>query len=381
MTFILNPVRDTPPSPLGQFLIDMRLPHGRDSTRTARFSMFTYSQLAIESLAYAEPPEVWTSDDIEARLAPLYERIKLPAGRLELMTGIRERRFWPVDHPPSLASASAGQMALAKSQFGAEDIDLLVHCAVCRDRLEPATASAVHAQLGLGETCQLFDLSNACLGFINGLMMAGAMIESGQARRVMLVSGENGRPLIERTIRVLLEGHQTRQSVKPYFANLTIGAGAVAAVLCRAEEAPQAPRVIAGVTGSDTTANALCKGDSMGGELDMQTDSEALLAAGVGLAKSTWDRFQEHTGWSADTPDRVICHQVGRRHQRALFEALGLSLDKDFSTFEQWGNVGSVSLPLTLAKARESGALAHGSKAALLGIGSGLVCAMLALEC
>lgn len=343
--------------------------------------MFTYSQLAIESLAYAEPPEVWSSDDIEARLAPLYERLKLPAGRLELMTGIKERRFWPVDHRPSAASAEAGKKALAQSQFGPGDIDLLIHCAVCRDRLEPATASAVHHELGLGQHCQLFDLSNACLGFMNGLIVAGSLIETGQVRRVMLVSGENGRPLLERTLRVLLEGDHTRQSVKPYFANLTIGAGAVAAILCRAKEAPEAPRVLAGVTGSDSSANQLCQGDSAGGELDMQTDSEALLAAGVGLAQQTWARFEAHTGWSADTPDRVICHQVGRRHQRALFEALGLPLEKDFSTFEQWGNVGSVSLPLTLAKARETGALTCGDKAALLGIGSGLVCAMLALEC
>ncbi len=343
--------------------------------------MFTYSHLAIESLAYAEPPEVWSSDDIEARLAPLYERIKLPAGRLELMTGIRERRFWPVDFKPSAASAEAGQKALAQSQFAADDIDLLIHCAVCRDRLEPATASGVHHALGLGEHCQLFDLSNACLGFINGIMTAGALIESGMVRRVMLVSGENGRTLLERTLRVLLEGGHTRRSVKPYFANLTIGAGAVGAILCSAKEAPEAPRVIAGVTGSDSSANQLCQGDSTGGELDMQTDSEALLEAGVGLACRTWTRFQSHTNWGAQTPDRVICHQVGRRHQRALFEALGLPLEKDFSTFEQWGNVGSVSLPLTLAKAREAGALPRGSKAALLGIGSGLVCAMLALEC
>jgi len=343
--------------------------------------MFTHSQLAIETLAYAEPPEVWSSDEIEARLAPLYERLKLPAGRLELMTGIRERRFWPVNHPPSAASAEAGQKALAQSKFEADDIDVLIHCAVCRDRLEPATASAVHAMLGLSRQCQLFDLSNACLGFINGLLVASSLIQSGQARRVLLVSGENGRPLIERTIRLLLDGEHTRQSVKPYFANLTIGAGAVAAVVCAPVETPKSPRVIASAVGTDSSANELCQGDSAGGELDMQTDSEALLEAGVGLAKQTWADFSAHTGWDAQTPDRIICHQVGRRHQRALFEAIGLPLDKDFSTFEHWGNVGSVSLPLTLAKAREAGALPSGSKAALLGIGSGLVCAMLALEC
>lgn len=344
--------------------------------------MFTFSQLAIETLAWAEPPEAWTSDAIEARLAPLYERVKLPAGRLELMTGIRERRFWPADFPASAASAEAGRAALARSRFGPKDIDLLVHCAVCRDRLEPATASAVHAALGLGPACQLFDLSNACLGFVNGLLVAGALVESGQVRRALLVSGENGRPLVERTLRTLLDGEHTRQSVKPYFANLTIGAGAVAAVLCRADEAgADALRPRAAVVGADSSANRLCQGDTAEGGLDMQTDSEALLEAGVGLARATWDRFTAHTGWAVTTPDRVVTHQVGRRHQRALFEALGLPLEKDFSTYETWGNVGSVSLPLTLAQARASGALPPGSKAALLGIGSGLVCAMLAVDC
>jgi len=344
--------------------------------------MFTFSQLAIETLACAAPPEVWTSEDIEQRLAPLYARLKLPEGRLELMTGIRERRFWAADYPPSRASAEAGRAALAQSALRPGDVDVLIHCAVCRDRLEPATASAVHAELGLADHCQVFDLSNACLGFLNGMLVAGGMLECGHTRRVLLVSGENGRPLIERTIRTLLDGDFNRQGVKPYFANLTIGAGAVAAVLTRLDEASEgAVRVIGGVTGTDSTANDLCRGDSLGAELDMQTDSEALLQAGVGLASRTWKRFQQYTGWTADTPDRVICHQVGRRHQRALFEALGLPLEKDYSTFETWGNVGSVSLPLTLAKAREAGALPPGSQAVLLGIGSGLVCAMLALEC
>ena len=54
-----------------------------------------YQHVCIESLGYALPAEVMTSDDIERRLAPLYQRLKLPEGRLELMSGIRERRLWP----------------------------------------------------------------------------------------------------------------------------------------------------------------------------------------------------------------------------------------------------------------------------------------------
>lgn len=340
--------------------------------------VFSLEGISIESLAYAEPPEIVTSADIEAQLQPVYERLKLPEGRLELMTGIRERRFWPPGNLPSQAAAMAGQKALSQSRFCKDDMDLVMHCAVCRDRLEPATASNVHARLGLGEHCQSFDLSNACLGVLNGLLVASSMIRTGMARRVLVVSGENGRPLLERTIRTLLKGDFTRKTIKPYFANLTIGGGAVAAILCKSEEAGQGSIALGqGAVMSDSSANSLCRGDATGGELDMLTDSEALLAAGVSLARKTWAAFASHNGYTPATPERVICHQVGRRHQIALFEALDIELSKDYSTYENWGNVGSVSLPLTLARAIETNALKSGERAALLGIGSGLVCMML----
>ena len=60
-----------------------------------------FSNVVLESIAEAEPPEVITSVQLEERLRPVYERLKLPFGRLELMTGIRERRFWPLNHRPS----------------------------------------------------------------------------------------------------------------------------------------------------------------------------------------------------------------------------------------------------------------------------------------
>ena len=82
----------------------------------------------------------------------------------------------------------------------------------------------------------------------------------------------------------------------------------------------------------------------------------------------------------AETPDRVITHQVGKAHSRELFKALGLDLEKDYTTFETLGNVGSVSCPITLARAIEEGAFIAGQKTALLGIGSGLSSLMMAVE-
>ena len=70
-----------------------------------------FNNVAIESIAYGLPEEVWTSADLEAKMAIVYERLHLPKGRLELMTGIKERRFYPAGTPASVASAQAGEAA------------------------------------------------------------------------------------------------------------------------------------------------------------------------------------------------------------------------------------------------------------------------------
>jgi 3-oxoacyl-[acyl-carrier-protein] synthase-3 len=338
-----------------------------------------FDHVCIESLAVALPDEIWTSADIEERLRPLYERLKLPAGRLELMTGIRERRMWPAGTRPSDASAAAGRAVLEQSALRAEQVELFIHAAVSRDMLEPATASFAHRKIGLPGTAQIFDVSNACLGFLNSLTIAAGMIEAGHIRCAMIVAGENGRPLVEQTLRTLNERPLSRNAIKPYFANLTIGSGSVGAIVCHRSLVKTHPhRLLGGVARAATQHSELCQGDTYGAEsLAMQTDSEQLLLAGVALARDTWNDF---TGLLGAGFDRFICHQVGSVHRRKLYETLELELTKDFSTFETLGNTGSVALPATLAAAVQAGAVREGGRVGLLGIGSGLNCLMLALE-
>ena len=340
-----------------------------------------FTHTCIESLVTALPAETLTSAAIEARLAPLYQRLRLPEGRLELMTGIRERRLWPAGTRPSDASAAAGRAALARSGLRADQVELFIHAAVCRDMLEPATASFAHRKIGLPATAQIFDLSNACLGWLNALTVAAGLIESGQIRCALVCAGENGGPLVEQTLRTLLEAPLDRNGIKPYFANLTIGSGAVGAVVCHESMLPPGARphrLLGGVARAATAHSELCQGDTHGADaLAMQTDSEALLVAGIELARDTWGAFTADFGAGFD---RTICHQVGSTHRRKLYEALGLDLAKDFSTFETLGNTGSVALPATLAAAIEADAIKPGDRIALLGIGSGLNSLMLALD-
>lgn len=341
-----------------------------------------FHDVCLESIAVALPGEIWTSAEIEERLRPMYERLKLPAGRLELMTGIRERRHWPAGTRPSDASAAAGRAVLAKTSLRPEQLGVFIHGAVSRDMMEPASASFAHRKIGLPGTMQIFDVSNACLGFLNGVVTLAGLIESGQIQAGMVVSGENGRPLIEQTLHHLLSSSLSRNEIKPYFANLTIGSGAVGAILCHRSLVKGRPHRLLGGAGRAATQHSdLCQGDSHGADaLAMQTNSEELLIAGVELARETWRDFASLTGWTAGVVNRFVCHQVGSVHRRKLYETLGLDLAKDYSTFETLGNMGSASLPATLARAIENGEIRDGNKVALLGIGSGLNCLMLALE-
>ena len=160
--------------------------------------------------------------------------MKPPFGRLELMSGIRERRFWPKGTRPSDGAVLAGKKAISASSIPPEELDCLIFTSVSRDMMEPATASFVHRQLGLPERCLVFDISNACLGFLDGMIFLANMIELGQVKCGLLVAGETAENLLESTINNLIaDSTLTRRSIKYSFASLTIGSGAVALVMTR----------------------------------------------------------------------------------------------------------------------------------------------------
>lgn len=344
-----------------------------------------YEHVCVESLAYELPPHVVTSDDIEQQLAPVYQRLGLPFGRLELMTGIRERRFFDRDVKPSQVSSITARKALDSSGLKPDVMGLLVHGSVCRDQLEPATASGVHHALGLPKTAAILDVSNACLGLLNGTLVLANMIELGQVRAGIVVGTEDGRELVEGTIDSLLKNPQTtRQSIKLDFASLTIGSGSAAIVLCHRDLSRTGRRLLGGVCMTDTSHHGLCAGGveamASDGRLRMQTDSEALLHAGIELATITWDRFQAEVGWQTADVQKVFTHQVGKAHRKLLLDRLGLSPQIDFPTVEFLGNTGAVALPTAFALGVERGHVAVGDRVALLGIGSGLSSIMLGVE-
>jgi 3-oxoacyl-[acyl-carrier-protein] synthase III len=340
-----------------------------------------FKNIVIESFGYAISDDLMTSAMIEERLAPLYEKLKLPEGRLELMTGIESRRVWPLGTKPSDLSTMAAEKLFLKSKIPKSDVDIVIHASVCRDFLEPATASVVHANLGLSKKAMIFDLSNACLGVINAIVVAGNMIENGQIKTALIVSGENGGPLLESTIKELLTNPNIdRKTIKKYIANLTIGSAATALLITHRDLSPDSPSILGGAALTDSSANHLCRGDGNTHSLVMETDSEELLKYGVILARATWLDLLSELNWNNNTPDLVITHQVGTAHEKLSLESLELTHIKTYKTYPFLGNTGSSALPITMMMAAELGVVKKGDKIALLGIGSGLSSIMLGVQ-
>jgi len=336
-----------------------------------------FEDVGIAGVAHVEPPVEVSSEALEDRLAPAYERAGLVQGRLRMMSGVEARRFWETPVRPSAIATEAGAQVLNASGADPQTVGAVVFCGVCRDQLEPATANAVHAALRLSPEAMIFDLSNACLGVMNGMAVVGNLIQSGQIEAGLVVAGEDGRPLVDQTVaRLVADASLTRKRIKKDFASLTIGSGAAAVLLRR--RAPGDPRLVGEVHGAATEHHVLCVGGEAGqAELSMATDAEALLEAGLVLASQTWDRFASQFG---GTWDRIVTHQVGRTHHQRLLQTLDLDPETAATSFERFGNVGSVSVPLTWSLARDRGFLENTHRLALLGIGSGLNCMMMGIE-
>ncbi|NJD91210.1 MAG: 3-oxoacyl-ACP synthase III [Geobacter sp.] len=344
-----------------------------------------YSKVQITSLGYELAPVVVTSSELESRLEPLYKALRFPAGQLQALTGIRERRWWEPGYPLSRGAAAAGKKALDAAGVRPEDIGVLIYTGVCREQFEPATACRVAANLGIGGNAAIFDISNACLGVLNGILEVANRIELGQIRAGLVVSCESAREINDIMINRMLAEKNMGQFASSV-ATLTGGSGAVAVLLTDGSfGGNRGHRLLGGITKAAPEHNNLClwgvTPDGSGKYVQqMSTDAVSVMNFGVELGRKTWAAFLPEVGWQSSQVDRVVCHQVGSAHQSAILKTLGIPADKDFTTFEYLGNMGTVSLPLTLAIAAERDEVMPGEKVGLLGIGSGLNCLMLGVQ-
>lgn len=343
-----------------------------------------YHRVFIESVAYELPTNIVRTSAIEQQLKPALDRMNMPLGRLEFLIGLKERRFWDDGTKPSQPAVRAAKKALNKAGIKPEELSVVLNASVCRDCLEPSTATIVADKLGVGSHAQIFDVSNACLGFATAMNVLAGMIESGQAKNGLIVSCEAASEVVENSILKLLE-KPSEELLLSFLPTFTLGSAAVAMVMSAQDRTQTGLRFCGGSTLNDCRQSGLCHwGPDTGFPATVQhimkTDGKTLLEAGSHLALKTWLSFEEELGFRKSDFAVSFCHQVGIMHRNVVYSTLGLDINKDFITYDYLGNTGSAALPLTFAVGVEKEVFRPGMKAILLGIGSGLVCTMYALD-
>ena len=376
----------------------------------------SYKRVYLTAMGYELGPQIVTSGELEARLAPVYERLNLQPGQLEAWTGIVERRWWDDSARLSAGATAAARKALARAGLGPSDLGVVIYAGVCRENFEPATACAVADNLGVHGSASVYDVSNACLGVLNGMLDIANRIELGQIRAGLVVSCESAREINEIAIANLLGNERDGAGKQPdmaafaeALATFTGGSGAVAMLLTDGSFAGEPGHRLCGAVshiapehhrlcrwgieaisspGSSTSSSSNASTSSVTGANQyaqqyaqyMVTDSVAVLKYGVQLGQQTWQSFMQAMAWTPAEVDRVVCHQVGSGHQDAILKSLQIPNEKDYTTYRFLGNMGTAALPVTAAIADERGILKPGQRAGFLGIGSGLTCLMMGFE-
>ena len=400
-----------------------------------------YNRVHLESIGYELAPVVVSTAELEARLTPFLAAHGFPAPRLDLLTGISERRWWEPNDTLSRGATAAAKHALGKSNVHPKDIGTVIYAGVCREQYEPATACAVANNLDI-KPHTILDVSNACLGVLNGIVQVANQIELGQTKAGLVVSCESAREINDATIDKLnavapsISRQEAETLYRECLATLTGGSGAVAVVVTSSEVSrDRRRRLLGGNSMSAPEHNGLCSwglqsvqetalgrllrrgvpnavgavlGQKVANVMEwgiefglgtlghgakafddglkhvklpfMKTHAGEVLRNGVELARRNWQAFLERLGLAPQQIDKVICHQVGSANKEAVLKTLGIDRAKDFSTYEFLGNIGTVSLPLTAAVAEEREFLQPGDRVGWLGIGSWLNCMMLGVE-
>ncbi|MGN0860114.1 MAG: 3-oxoacyl-ACP synthase III [Stenotrophomonas sp.] len=331
-----------------------------------------FENVSIAGLAHVDAPHTLTSLEINERLKPTFERLRIRADMLGDIAGVHARRLWDPGTEASDAALLAARQVLEQTGIRADQLGMLLNTSVSRDYLEPSTASIVSGKLGVGETCITFDIANACLAFVNGMDMAARLIEVGDVQYALVVDAETSNLVYEKTIERLSRADVTAEEVKNELAALTTGSGAAAMLLCHRSLAPEAPRYRGAVTRSANQFSHLCLGN-----LDrMVTDTRSLLIEGIRLAEKTFKAASEIFGWKVEDLDQYVIHQVSNPHTKAFIKTLGIDPTKVMTIFGEFGNIGPASVPIVLSKLNQLGRLKKGDRIGLMGIGSGLNCSM-----
>ncbi|KLT72707.1 3-oxoacyl-ACP synthase [Neisseria arctica] len=272
-------------------------------------------------------------------------------------TGIKARHIAADNEKTSDLATEAAKRALLAAGVDAGEIDLIVLATATPDMQFPSTATIVQNKLGIAG-CAAFDVAAVCAGFMYALTTAQAYIQSGMAKKALVIGAEIFSRIVDWNDRSTC---------------VLFGDGAGAVVLGASEQ----PGIIGGKLQADGNYLPLLQvpGQIAGGKITgtpfVQMDGPGVFKFAVKTLAKVAEDVLEQTGTSAEEIDWIVPHQANKRIIEATAKHLGLSMDKVILTVEEHANTSAASIPLALDTGIRSGKIRRGQTLLLEGIGGG----------
>ena len=305
------------------------------------------------------PETVWTNDDLVAKGLDTTDEWVFAR------TGIKQRHIAADDEATSDLAVEASLQAMEAARVSVEEIDLIVLATSSPDMIQPSTAAIVQGKLG-AVNAAAFDVGAVCAGFVYALVTAiGMMRGFAHYKKVLVIGAE--------TYSRILDWNDRSTCV--FFGD---GAGAV--VLSETK----APGYLSHFIMNDGTGAEVIKFPAGGSRLPAseQTLSDGLHAFQMD-GRTVWNfaieampdavrKSCEYAGCDVGDIDLLISHQANINIIEKSMEALGLPMDKTYTTIRDTANTSGASIPIALDCAVKAGKLAKNDILAMVGFGGGL---------
>ena len=288
-------------------------------------------------------------------------------------TGISERRIAQPGETTCTMAAEASRTAMERAGVHAGELDVIVLSTATPDRLLPATAVDLQAELGATRAAA-FDLSAACSGWLYGLTVAEGLIMSGTAETALVVGAEKMSAIVD---------WQDRATC------VLFGDGAGAVVLKRSH---RGKGILSAFMRSDGTLAELLYRPHGGATTPfcsqvLEERSHFVKMAGREVFKhavrsmsEAADRALDAAKLTGNDIDLLIPHQANVRIIEATAKHANISMDKVYVNVDRYGNTSSASIPIALDEVIEHGRVGEGSTLLLVAFGAGFTWASMVVR-
>ena len=276
---------------------------------------------------------------------------------VQAKSGIETRRWiTPPETAASMGVAALGR-ALERSGVAPGDLRRIIFVSSTGgDHMIPATAHDVAAAFGLSDTCDAFDMSNSCVGFLSALDVAGQSVATGLGPVAV----------------VAVETFSRRLSPDGPRAYLVLGDAAAAAVLRRAETG--------GILASTLRTSERLRGKMQmalpgtpgaRGFHDFDARSRELAESAVSCMQAAIDDVLKRGRVSLQQVEWVVLHQPNGSLFALLLERLGIDPARTVNVVREIGSVGSASVPFALDRLLRSRNVRPGERILMASVGAG----------